>query len=152
MAHAWRENMKLRPVRKLTAAFGALLLLGAGCDSGDASRSGTLKAPPGAPVTTSISADRQRELAALQAQLNAVKNLDAAGFAAKYAVPFSTTLGYDPLASQSLDRITASSFVLQPNEQAALAAAGFVNMQSFDADRDLCMVGGAGRRFFLAWR
>jgi len=81
---------------------------------------------PGVAVTTTISAERQRELDELQAQLDAVKDLDAAGFAAKYAVPFTTTLGYDPLTANGLDRIKTSSFALSANEEAALGARGFV--------------------------
>ncbi|MBX3192779.1 MAG: DUF3160 domain-containing protein, partial [Labilithrix sp.] len=95
-----------------------LLGLAVACDGEGASS--------GVAVTTTISAKRQQELAELQAQLDTVKDLDAAGFAAKYAVPFTTTLGYDPLTANGLDRIKASSFALGANEEAALAANGFV--------------------------
>ncbi len=84
------------------------------------------KLPRGAPVTTTPSETRQQELAALQAQLDAVSGLDAAGFAAKYAVPFITDLGYDPLAAKGLDRIQSSSISLSADEQGALGARGFV--------------------------
>ncbi|MDF2695901.1 MAG: hypothetical protein K0S65_4284 [Labilithrix sp.] len=100
-----------------------VVALGFGCDSGSGPAS---KEIPGVPVTTTISSKRQQELAELQAQLDTVKNLDAAGFAAKYAVPFTTTLGYDPLTANGLDRIRASSFALPANEEATLAAKGFV--------------------------
>jgi hypothetical protein len=112
-------------MRQLKAALGTVamvLALSLGCGSDPASS----KEIPGVPVTTTISSKRQQELAELQAQLDTVKDLDAAGFAAKYAVPFTTTLGYDPKSATGLDRIRASSFTLDAEEEAALGARGFV--------------------------
>ena len=110
----------------------SVFALGAGtwsCGLDDAPKS-KLGVPPGATpgttVTTSLSPAQQEELAALQAQLDEVKGLDAAGFASKYKVPFVTDLGYDPMTAQGLDRIQASSLALTANEQTALGTRGFV--------------------------
>ena len=104
-------------------AVAALCVLGAlGCSGDDASE----KLPPGVAVTTTPSAQRQQELATLQAQLDEVSGLDAAGFAAKYAVPFVTDLGYDPLTAQGLDLLDASPLSLSPDERDRLGARGFV--------------------------
>ena len=73
-----------------------------------------------------MSRAHQAELAALSPQLDAVKDLDAAGFAARYKVPFITDLGYDPLAAKGLDRVQGSSLSLTSNEQEALRTRGFV--------------------------
>jgi len=111
-------------MRRLHGTVGALaMVLGIALGCGD---SPTTPSTNGTSVSTSISAERKQQLAALQAQLDAVKGLDAAGFAAKYKVPFTTTLGYDPLAANGLARIEASSFALSANERAALTARGFV--------------------------
>lgn len=107
----------MRHPRMILAAVAMVL----GCSSGPSTTE-----TPGAPVTTTISSERAGELSALQAQLDTVKDLDAAGFAAKYAVPFTTDLGYAPLTANGLDRIKASSFALSANEEAALGARGFV--------------------------
>jgi hypothetical protein len=58
--------------------------------------------------------------------LDAVKSLDAAGFAEKYKVPFVTDLGCDPLTAKGLDRVQGSSLALTANERAALGSRGFV--------------------------
>lgn len=103
-------------------ALGAVI----GCGSDEGSPSITKVPAPGVSVTTTISAERQRELAELQAKLDAVKDLDAAGFAAKYAVPFTTTLGYDVLTATGLDRIKTSSFAPSATEEAELGTKGFI--------------------------
>ena len=41
-------------------------------------------------------------------------------------MPFTTTLGYDPLTANGVDRIAASSFALDEDEKAALGTNGFV--------------------------
>ncbi len=120
--------------KRTTWACAVLLGLAIGCSGGgDAGSqqhqppgSSTPRETPGAAVSTTLSPKRMEELAALQAKLDEVKNLDAAGFAAKYAVPFTTTLGYDPLTAKSLDKIEASSIGLNAGEKAALGTGGFV--------------------------
>ena len=109
----------------------ALVVLAfAACQSGGASsssdRAGPWSADPGTQVKTSLSAEQQAELDALQAQLDAVKDLDAPGFAAKYAVPFTPPLGYDPLTAKGLDLVQASPVALADDERTVLAANGFV--------------------------
>lgn len=81
---------------------------------------------PGTTVKTTISSARQADLAALQPQLDAVASLDAPGFAAKYALPFVTDLGYDATKAVGLDMINKSALSLSANELAALGARGFV--------------------------
>ncbi|MBX3230264.1 MAG: DUF3160 domain-containing protein [Labilithrix sp.] len=84
------------------------------------------KDAPGTSVTTEVPQARRQGLAELQAKLDEVKDLDAAGFAARYALPYQTSLGYEPLKAGGLDRVKASSFALQPGEEDALAKNGFV--------------------------
>lgn len=114
-------------MRARSLLVGVVLALSA-CRSGGSSSSpdGPWSADPGTEVKTSLSAAQQAELDALQAQLDAVKDLDAAGFAAKYAVPFTTSLGYDPLTAKGLDLVQASPVALADDERAVLAANGFV--------------------------
>jgi len=115
----FRSGCALHSLRR--GALGALCVLGVlGCSDTPE------QLPRGTPVTTTMSAARLEELAALQGQLDSVKGLDAGGFAARYTVPFITELGYDPLAAQGLDRIRASSLALNEGEQVALGARGFV--------------------------
>src|SRR5262245_59782097 len=76
--------------------------------------------PTGTPVETHLPPGQQAELRAIQEQLDEVKDLDAPAFAKKYAVPFSTDLGYDPLAAKGLELVQASSLALVADEQAAL--------------------------------
>jgi hypothetical protein len=110
----------MRSMRAALGGVGIILAVAFGCSSDKS------KEIPGVPVTTTLSADRQRQMAELQTQLDTVKDLDAAGFASKYALPFTTTLSYDPLTAANLDRIKASSFALAANEEAALEPRGFV--------------------------
>ena len=81
---------------------------------------------PGTKVAPAISSARQAELAEVQSKLAEVKDLDATGFAAKYAVPFSTGLGYEPLKAEGYSLIKASPLAPNPGEEARLAANGFV--------------------------
>jgi len=107
--------------------LGALVLGGApGCTDKKSDGADQGIAGGGAKVVTTQSAARAAELAALSAQLDQVKGLDAAGFAAKYAVPFSNQLGYAPLTAKGLDRVKASALALAPGEEATLEANGFV--------------------------
>lgn len=121
------------PSRRAFAVAALLVAVGVGgwsCGTGaradaDPNAAGPVPAEGGA-VTPTLSPAQQRELAQLQSQLDAVKDLDAAAFASKYHVPFATGLGYDPLTATGLDRIQASAIALSPSEQGALAARGFV--------------------------
>lgn len=81
---------------------------------------------PGNQVTTDPPANRAEELAQVQAQLDAVAGLDAASFAQRYAVPFSTSLGYDPLAAKGLELVDRSTLSPSAAERSALARDGFV--------------------------
>lgn len=128
----------ISPLSRRAFAVAALLLaVGTGgwsCGAGgradaDATADATADAPvstQGSAVMTTLSPAQQRELRELQAQLDAVKDLDADGFASKYHVPFVTGLGYDPLTATGFERIQASSLSLSQSEQGALAARGFV--------------------------
>lgn len=81
---------------------------------------------PGKPVTTELSPADAAELEKLKQELAAVANLDAPGFAAKYAVPFSASLDYSPLSAAGLDLIQKSALALPSAEQSALGKHGFV--------------------------
>lgn len=81
---------------------------------------------PGQPVTTQLSEADAAELEQLKLELGAVANLDAPGFAAKYAVPFSGSLGYSPLGAAGLDLIQKSALALPSAEQGVLDEHGFV--------------------------
>jgi hypothetical protein len=117
----------MRALRSAALGLVALAVSAAACDSGPSSGEEAKTNTPAANVeTTTISSERQRQLAELQAKLDAVKSLDAAGFAAKYSLPFVPDLGYDPLVAQGLDRVQASSVALNDGERAALASRGFV--------------------------
>jgi hypothetical protein len=103
----------------------ALAALG-GC-SDTTSGSGTPgRDDPTTPVETALPPEQQAELDAIQAQLDEVAGLDAAGFAERFAVPFTSDLGYDPLGATGLDLVQASPLALDADEQAALATRGFV--------------------------
>ena len=100
-----------------------LLIATAACGGSD----GTPGRPdPGSPVEPKPSEKRQQELDQLNQQLSAVAGLDAAAFNQRYAVPFSSELGYDPLAAAGLDVIQGSSLALNDAERRALAGDGFV--------------------------
>lgn len=108
--------------------FSALFLLVACSDKpSDPGTSGPDKhLHPGTGVTTELSPAQKLELDAISAELDAVANLDANGFAKKYAVPFQTaSLGYDPTQAKGLELVQASSLALNANEQASLASHGF---------------------------
>lgn len=121
----------MRNLRRALRALGAsVVVIGAmalGCSSSPSSGPSSSHADGGGQaVSTTISPTRQAELDAIQARLDEVKNLDAAGFAAKYNVPFVTSLGYDPLSAKGLDLVGSSSFALNDTEKSALGANGFV--------------------------
>lgn len=81
---------------------------------------------PGKAVTTQLATGDAAELEKLTAELAAVANLDAQGFATKYAVPFSTSLDYSPLTAAGLDLIQKSALALPSAEQNTLGKRGFV--------------------------
>jgi hypothetical protein len=66
----------------------------------------------------------------LQAELDAAAALDAAGLAARHAVRFAESLGYDPLAATGLDLVQASNLRLTEPERQLLADQGFVITRS----------------------
>jgi hypothetical protein len=82
---------------------------------------------PGTKQTLTPSPEQQAEQKALEAALAAAKNLDAAGFAKKYSVPFSNaSLGYDPLTAKNMTLVQSSNLALDSQEQAMLSKHGFV--------------------------
>lgn len=81
---------------------------------------------PGTQVDTSLSPADAAELAKLKQELAAVAGLDAQGFAAKYAVPFQSSVGYAPLSAAGFDLIQKSSLALDGAEQKVLEKRGFV--------------------------
>jgi hypothetical protein len=81
---------------------------------------------PGADVAVTLPADRQAEADRLQAALTATAGLDAAGFTAQTALPFSAALGYDPATALNLPLLQASALKLDGDELAALTARGFM--------------------------
>jgi hypothetical protein len=113
-------------MRKLRI-FSALFVLAA-CSQApsDPGTPGDKHVHPGKGVETELSPEQKAELDAIQAELDAVKTLDAAGFASKYSVPFTTTsLAYDPTTAGGLELVQASSLALNGNEQASLKQHGF---------------------------
>jgi hypothetical protein len=81
---------------------------------------------PGQSVTVTRSADREAERVALQSSLASAENLDAAGLLAAHAVPFATSLGYDPMSALNLPLVQASTLKLAPGELEVFARSGFV--------------------------
>jgi Protein of unknown function (DUF3160)/His Kinase A (phospho-acceptor) domain len=67
-----------------------------------------------------------QELERLQSDLAAQDSLDAAGFAAKTAVPFAELGVYDPSAASDLTLIQSSALALNAKELTALSTHGFV--------------------------
>ncbi|MBM4361515.1 MAG: DUF3160 domain-containing protein [Deltaproteobacteria bacterium] len=83
--------------------------------------------PPGERVEpVALPAADVEQFSVLRQAVDSAASLDAAGLRAAHAVPFRSTLGYDPATSQHLDRIQASALGLDPAELAALGKAGFV--------------------------
>ena len=119
-------------LRSYTLLSSLLLALGTpACSSddgtpGSADPKGDHPQHPGTPVQTSLTEQQKTELNDIDQALASVKDLDADGFKEKYAVPFTSNLGYDPLAASGLDLIQASSLELNADENAALGKNGFV--------------------------
>lgn len=104
---------------------GLALLLIAACSTGEPAK--PEGSTPDAVVTTAPTRDRQTELASIRAKLDTVKDLDAAGFASKYGLTFSSALGYEPLKATGYERVKASpTFAPTATEEAALARDGLL--------------------------
>jgi Protein of unknown function (DUF3160) len=117
-------------------AFATLpcLILALACSSGDSGTPDSAGAPhdpfqpltPGAAVAPGLSQKDAQDLAAIQPELDAVADLDAAGFAKRYALPWHDALGYDPLTASGLDLVQQSPFALSASESQILGQRGFV--------------------------
>jgi hypothetical protein len=105
--------------------FGALLLL-ACSDAGPPANSGNLEEEPGEGVDVQLppgAIDGLAQTLAIDAQD------DADSLARRYAVPFSSELGYDPLAAPGLSKIIDSMLgdsMARANGVATLGRTGFV--------------------------
>lgn len=115
------------------AAVATTLVAGASCGSkNNAGLGGTGGARPDAPstpgteVTVSAPAAQQAALTAVQGQLSGSESLDAATLVAQHALPFATTLGYDPSTAINLPLIQQSRLALGPSEMSILNQRGFV--------------------------
>ena len=114
--------MGRRRIFELLSVFA--FLVGAQACSGQGGTAG--QSDPGSAVSPKPSGERQEELNRVNQALSDVAGLDAAAFSQRYAVPFSSELGYDPLASAGLETIQGSSLALNDAERQALADGGFV--------------------------
>jgi hypothetical protein len=81
---------------------------------------------PGAGVELELPAEGAEELAALEAELDDVANLDAESFSERYRVPFGSGPTYDPTTAAGLELIQSSSVALDQAELAGLTTNGFV--------------------------
>jgi len=129
------EIMNFQFCSSLGLVLGALALVA--CNSGTTEDRGSPATPhqpsrpsepltPGQPVKTELSPSDSAELAKIDAALAEVQNLDASGFAAKYAVPFQESLGYSPKTAAGLDLVQKSPLAIGTAEQAILEKHGFV--------------------------
>jgi hypothetical protein len=96
------------------------LSLLAGCGSDGAKKVGSSPPAPHEPQSDEAAFD------ALALKANAASALDQAGASAAYPAKFKESLGYDPLTSQYLDKIQASSLALTAVDTAKLGQNGFV--------------------------
>lgn len=113
-------------VRICTIALG-LGLLACGGTPGTPGQPGPERpGTPGQVVNTTLPAEEAARAALIQTDLGSLQGLSAEGFASKYSVQFTPSLGYDPLSAQRLDLVQASSLALNGPEQSALAQNGFV--------------------------
>ena len=69
---------------------------------------------------------RQTEFLQLQASLASAETMDAASLASAHALPFATTLGYDPLTATNLALVQSGSLQLTSGELSTLGKNGFV--------------------------
>ncbi|MEO6603504.1 MAG: DUF3160 domain-containing protein [Polyangiaceae bacterium] len=77
-------------------------------------------------MTLQPAATTTEQLGRLQAELAPNEALDAAGFAARSAVPFAARASYDPTVAEGMGLIQGSSLALSKNDVAALSQHGFV--------------------------
>jgi hypothetical protein len=84
---------------------------------------------PGQTVTPIPSDARKTELLQLQATLASAENTDAASLAAAHALPFASTLGYDPLSATNLALVQGGALQLTSGELDTLGKNGFVVSQ-----------------------
>jgi hypothetical protein len=126
--------MSLRHTALLTSwsLLGALCLAcGSGGNGNPAGGSGAggkpSETPPdGVSVALTVPADLTQARQAALAPVTSVKDLDAAGLAARYPVKQVSSLGYDPGTAAGLDLITKSSVAPSAEELAILKKNGFV--------------------------
>ena len=85
--------------------------------------------PPGDPgthVEPTLPKDKQAEVDALLAEIEAAANMTPAEFGDLYSVPFTTSLGYDPKTAEHLSLLQASPLALNDAELDKLGQNGFV--------------------------
>jgi hypothetical protein len=92
--------------------------------SGSGGSPGTMV--PGTTVAVALSAEQQAEVDRLKALVAESAGLTAAQLGSKRAVPWKTTLGYDPSKAVNMGLIQGSELKLDGAEMAALTAKGFV--------------------------
>ncbi len=81
---------------------------------------------PGTTVTTTLSATDEQNLTALTEQLSAVSELDASGFASRYATEWGPSPDFDATTAIGMDVVQDSALALDADELAQLQARGFV--------------------------
>ncbi len=82
--------------------------------------------PHGTPVQATLAPQQQAEVDRLTALVAESRAMTADEMLRRHAVPFRTSLGYDPQAAVNLDLIQASALRLDTAEMGALARNGFV--------------------------
>lgn len=80
----------------------------------------------GTAVTVSLPSARAAELESITAAVSTSKSLDSGGLLQKHALPFATTLGFDPSTATNLPTIQKSALALSNSEQTVLKKNGFV--------------------------
>jgi len=118
--------------RAVRACLVAALGLTVGCDlldgSGDPPKGGDVRYDePGTQVgKLTPPASELAARAALDAKLAPLASLTTEQLAAERALPYATSLGFDPLTAQNLDLIQASTLALDDRELDKLRQQGFV--------------------------
>ena len=113
------------------AIASLLVLFAPGC-TGPASGPGPTQdkpTEPGHSVAPTPSDARLAQLAQLQAELASAEGLDAASLVAAHALPFATSLGYDPLLATNLALVQNGALKLTTGELESLGKNGFVLSQ-----------------------
>jgi hypothetical protein len=80
----------------------------------------------GTPVVITDPAARAQALAALRADIASDRPADAAAFQSRWPTHYRTSLPYDPLQAQGIDKLTASRLGVSDAERQAIARDGFV--------------------------